>query len=74
MADDANKMRGFLHYGGIQPEDVPQGTFSEYQLRQRSAHFEVVDTEGGASYAARRPSVPGIGASLCTRRCSSPTT
>src|ERR671926_959539 len=30
----------FLHYGGLQPEEVPQGTFSEYQLRQRSAHFE----------------------------------
>jgi phenylpropionate dioxygenase-like ring-hydroxylating dioxygenase large terminal subunit len=49
----------FLHYGGIQPEDVPQGTFSEYQLRQRSAHFEVIDTEGGASYAARRPAYDG---------------
>ncbi|MBV9326879.1 MAG: Rieske 2Fe-2S domain-containing protein [Chloroflexi bacterium] len=49
----------FLHYGGIQPEDVPRGTFSEYQLRQRSAHFEVIDTEGGASYAARRPAYDG---------------
>jgi nitrite reductase/ring-hydroxylating ferredoxin subunit len=49
----------FLHYGGIQPEDVPTGTFSEYQLRQRSAHFEVIDTEGGASYAARRPAYDG---------------
>src|SRR5438067_9250065 len=49
----------FLHYGGIQPEEVPQGTFSEYQLRQRSAHFEVIDTEGGASYAARRPAFDG---------------
>jgi phenylpropionate dioxygenase-like ring-hydroxylating dioxygenase large terminal subunit len=49
----------FLHYGGIQPEDVPQGTFSEYQLRQRSAHFEVIDTEGGASYSARRPAYDG---------------
>jgi phenylpropionate dioxygenase-like ring-hydroxylating dioxygenase large terminal subunit len=49
----------FLHYGGIQPEDVPQSTFSEYQLRQRSAHFEVIDTEGGASYAARRPAYDG---------------
>jgi phenylpropionate dioxygenase-like ring-hydroxylating dioxygenase large terminal subunit len=49
----------FLHYGGIQPEDVPTGSFSDYQLRQRSAHFEVIDTEGGASYAARRPAGPG---------------
>jgi phthalate 4,5-dioxygenase len=50
----------FLHYGGIRPEDVPQGTFSEYQLRQRSAHFEVIDTEGGAAYAARRPAYAGM--------------
>jgi phenylpropionate dioxygenase-like ring-hydroxylating dioxygenase large terminal subunit len=49
----------FLHYGGIQPEDVPSGSFSDYQLRQRSAHFEVIDTPGGASYAARRPAGPG---------------
>src|SRR5919198_1530229 len=49
----------FLHYGGIQPEDVPTGSFSDYQLRQRSAHFEVIDTEAGASYAARRPAGPG---------------
>jgi len=49
----------FLHYGGIQPEDVPNGSFSEYQLRQRSAHFEVIDTAGGAAYAARRPAGPG---------------
>jgi phenylpropionate dioxygenase-like ring-hydroxylating dioxygenase large terminal subunit len=45
----------FLHYGGIQPADVPPETFSEYQLRQRSAHFEVIDTDGGAAYAASRP-------------------
>jgi phenylpropionate dioxygenase-like ring-hydroxylating dioxygenase large terminal subunit len=49
----------FLHYGGIQPEDVPPGSFSEYQLRQRHAHFEVIDTEGGAAYAARRPAQDG---------------
>jgi phenylpropionate dioxygenase-like ring-hydroxylating dioxygenase large terminal subunit len=50
----------FLHYGGIQPGDVPQNTFSEYQLRQRNAHFEVIDTEGGAAYAARRPGPDGM--------------
>src|SRR5437763_16561685 len=49
----------FLHYGGIQPEAVPPASFSEYQLRQRSAHFEVLDTERGASYAPRRPAGPG---------------
>jgi phthalate 4,5-dioxygenase oxygenase subunit len=49
----------FLHYGGVKPEDVPPGSFSEYQLRERSAHFEVIDTDGGAAYAANRPATDG---------------
>src|SRR6195256_306787 len=49
----------FLHYGGVKPEDVPRGSFSEYQLRERSAHFEVIDTDGGAAYAANRPASEG---------------
>ena len=44
---------GFLHYGGLKPEDQPPGTFSEYQLRQKPAHFEVIDTPGGVGL--RRP-------------------
>src|SRR5216683_2734047 len=50
---------GFLHYGGLSPEDQPKGTFSEYQLRQKPAHFEVIDTPGGVAYGARRPGPPG---------------
>jgi phthalate 4,5-dioxygenase oxygenase subunit len=46
---------GFLHYGGLKPEDQIPGSFSEYQLRVKTAHFEVIDTEGGAAYGARRP-------------------
>jgi len=49
----------FLHYGGVKPADVPPGSFSEYQLRERSAHFEVIDTDGGAAYAANRPASAG---------------
>src|ERR671939_453611 len=41
---------GFLHYGGLKPEDQPPGSFSEYQLRTKPAYFEVIDTEGGAAY------------------------
>lgn len=48
-----------LHYGAVRPEDQPPGTFSEYQLRQRSAAFEVIDTEGGVAYGAWRPAGPG---------------
>jgi hypothetical protein len=50
---------GFLHYGGLRPEDQPPGSFSEYQLRQKPAHFEVIDTAGGVAYGARRPGPTG---------------
>jgi len=46
---------GFLHYGGLKAEEQLPGSFSEYQLRVKTAHFEVIDTEGGAAYGARRP-------------------
>jgi hypothetical protein len=46
---------GFLHYGGLRPEAQIPGSFSEYQLRQKTAQFEVIDTEGGAAYGAKRP-------------------
>jgi phthalate 4,5-dioxygenase len=49
---------GFLHYGGLKADDQAPGTFSEYQLRDKTAHFEVIDTEGGAAYGARRPAGP----------------
>jgi phenylpropionate dioxygenase-like ring-hydroxylating dioxygenase large terminal subunit len=50
---------GFLHYGGIKADEMPAGSFSHYQLRSRTAKFEVIDTEGGAAYAAARPAAPG---------------
>ena len=50
---------GFLHYGGLKPEDQPPGSFSEYQLKTKPAYFEVIDTEGGAAYGARRPAGDG---------------
>jgi phenylpropionate dioxygenase-like ring-hydroxylating dioxygenase large terminal subunit len=46
---------GFLHYGGLKADEQIPGSFSEYQLRVKTAHFEVIDTEGGAAYGARRP-------------------
>ena len=50
---------GFLHYGGLSPDEQPKGSFSEYQLRQKPAHFEVIETPGGVAYGARRPGPPG---------------
>ncbi len=49
----------FLHLGGVRAEDQPKDSFSDFQLRERSATFEVVDTSGGAAYGARRPAGPG---------------
>jgi phenylpropionate dioxygenase-like ring-hydroxylating dioxygenase large terminal subunit len=49
---------GFLHYGGLKAEDQIPGSFSEWQLREKTAHFEVIDTEGGAAYGARKPAGP----------------
>jgi len=46
---------GFLHYGGLNADEQIPGSFSEYQLRVKTAHFEVIDTEGGAAYGAQRP-------------------
>src|SRR3954454_15538373 len=46
---------GFLHYGGLKADEQIPGSFSEYQLRVKTAHFEVIDTEGGAAYGAQRP-------------------
>jgi hypothetical protein len=50
---------GFLHYGGLRADDQPRGTFSDYQLRVKPVDIEVIDTEGGAAYGARRPAEPG---------------
>jgi nitrite reductase/ring-hydroxylating ferredoxin subunit len=50
---------GFLHYGGLKAEEQIPGSFSEYQLRQKPAHFEVIDTPSGVAYGARRPGPPG---------------
>jgi nitrite reductase/ring-hydroxylating ferredoxin subunit len=50
---------GFLHYGSLRSEDQPAGTFSEYQIKDRTARFEVIDTEVGAAYGAYRAAGPG---------------
>jgi len=50
---------GFLHYGGLTPEEQPPGSFSEYQLRQKPALMQVIDTPGGVAYGARRPGPDG---------------
>ena len=45
----------FLHLGSVDPTEVPPGTWAEYALRDRSARYEVTETDSGVMYGARRP-------------------
>jgi phenylpropionate dioxygenase-like ring-hydroxylating dioxygenase large terminal subunit len=50
---------GFLHFGSIEPEDVPEGTFLHYTVKDRAPRYAVVDTDFGVMYGAYRPAHPG---------------
>jgi nitrite reductase/ring-hydroxylating ferredoxin subunit len=50
---------GFLHGGSYRTEDMPNGTFRDYMIRDRTARFEVIDTDCGALYGAYRDGPPG---------------
>ncbi|MSQ11010.1 MAG: hypothetical protein EXR52_08445 [Dehalococcoidia bacterium] len=45
----------FLHVGAMDHEKVPEGTFTYYMLKDRSPHYDVVETESGTMYGAYRP-------------------
>jgi nitrite reductase/ring-hydroxylating ferredoxin subunit len=45
----------FLHLGAVKPEQTTPGTFDYYNVAERAARYEVVDTEFGTSYGAYRP-------------------
>jgi phthalate 4,5-dioxygenase oxygenase subunit len=49
----------FLHYGSVQPEDNPPGTFAYYSVKDRAPRYQVVETPGGAMYGAYRPADEG---------------
>jgi phthalate 4,5-dioxygenase len=49
----------FLHYGSLDPESLPEGTFRYYMERDRGPKYAVVDTPGGLVYAAYRAAEPG---------------
>ena len=49
---------GFLHYGAVSADDVPEGSFDYYAVKDRSPKFHVQDTEFGTSYGAYRPAEP----------------
>jgi nitrite reductase/ring-hydroxylating ferredoxin subunit len=45
----------FLHLGGVQPEEVPPGTWARYVLDNPTPRYEVVETDFGVMYGAARP-------------------
>jgi nitrite reductase/ring-hydroxylating ferredoxin subunit len=51
---------GFLHGGSYNPDDMPKGSFRDYQYRDRSARFEVINTDCGALYGAYRDGPEGF--------------
>jgi nitrite reductase/ring-hydroxylating ferredoxin subunit len=45
---------GFLHYGHVNPDDLLKGSCYYYTFKEKTARFEVVDNEVGATYGAHR--------------------
>ena len=50
---------GFLHSGSVTPEERQPGSHTQYMIMDRSARFELVDTDGGALSGAYRAGPPG---------------
>jgi phenylpropionate dioxygenase-like ring-hydroxylating dioxygenase large terminal subunit len=49
----------FLHQGSQRWEDTAPGSMNYYQLKNKSPHYDVLDTEFGTSYGARRETDDG---------------
>ena len=50
---------GFLHFGSLQADDYPKGTFSRFLLETRAPRYAVVQTDAGVTYGAYRDAEPG---------------
>lgn len=46
---------GFLHWGSLEADDMPDASWARYALADRHPRYEVVDSPGGTLYAAYRP-------------------
>jgi phthalate 4,5-dioxygenase len=51
---------GFLHSGSITPEERQPGSHTQYMIKDRTARFELVDTDCGALSGAYRAGPPGM--------------
>ncbi len=49
---------GFLHAGGVDPEDVPEDSLFRHTVANRAPDYHVADTECGTMYAAYRGAAP----------------
>ncbi len=45
----------FLHTGALKLEDLRQGSYSYYAMKDRAPRYDVIDTEYGTSYGTYRP-------------------
>jgi hypothetical protein len=45
----------FLHLGGVDPEEVPEGSWARYALSSPTPQYEVRETDFGVMYGAGRP-------------------
>ncbi len=50
---------GFLHWGGYNAEEFPEGSFTRAALTVRNASWQVANHDAGCFMAAHRPSSPG---------------
>jgi phthalate 4,5-dioxygenase len=51
---------GFLHSGSVTPEERQPGSHTQYMIKDRTARFELVDTDCGALSGAYRAGPPGM--------------
>jgi phthalate 4,5-dioxygenase oxygenase subunit len=51
---------GFLHFGGLDPENTAPRSYEHYTVKDRAPRYSVVDTDGGCMYGAYRPAHDGL--------------
>jgi phthalate 4,5-dioxygenase oxygenase subunit len=49
---------GFLHWGSLDADDMPEGSWARYALEDRAPRYELADIEAGTVYGAYRPARP----------------
>jgi phenylpropionate dioxygenase-like ring-hydroxylating dioxygenase large terminal subunit len=49
---------GFLHWGSLKADDMPEGSWARYALADRHPRYEVLDTPAGTLYGTYRPAKP----------------